>query len=65
MLAGTSVTFPEVLIPVAMRGIIEIALRRPQASLASEFHRHAARTLRQSLLITGQVHSVHCPIHCQ
>jgi hypothetical protein len=50
MLAGTSVTFLEALIPTAMRGIIEDALRRPQASLASEFHGHAARTLRQSPL---------------
>jgi hypothetical protein len=45
MLVNASRTLLEVLEPTAMRGIIEDALRAPQASLTSELHRHAARTL--------------------
>lgn len=53
MLASASRTFLEVLIPTAMCGIVEDALRAPQAGLASELYRHAAGTLGQGLLACG------------
>jgi len=53
MLVDASGTLLEVLVPTAVCGTVGDALRAPQASLASELHRHGARTLGQGLLGWG------------